>query len=195
MRSEKTVVGEQGRAEGQWRGKAMLRDLKKNKSGTLDLDLIAKEPSALRIEATGTMGIPVASVAMSGGEIEILLPQEKKFISSPADRGSLSRLIPVRISPDSLLAVLFDRPLDREKEWKCERGGDRSAAQWTCKTADETVIEREADDGDARKFRFSSPTAEMRLSITEAKAKVQATSGLFDLEAPTGYKIETRRTP
>jgi hypothetical protein len=190
VKSEKTVMGDVGRAEGQWRGKALLRDLQKGKSGTLDLDLIAKEPSALRIEATGTMGVPVASVAMSGGEIEILLPQEKKFISSPADRGSLSRLIPVRISPDSLLAVLFDRPLDRDAEWTCERTG----VQFTCRAGDVTVV-READDGDSRKFHFSSPQSEMRLSITEAKAKVQATSGLFDLEAPSGYKIESRRAP
>lgn len=190
MKPEKTIIGEAGRAEGQWRGKALLRDLKRGKSGTLDLDLIAKEPSALRIEATGTMGIPVASVAMSGGEIEILLPQEKKFISSPADRTSLSRLIPVRLSPDSLLALLFDRPLDRDSDWKCEK----KAAQFTCKADDVTVV-READDGDARKFHLTSPQAEMRLSITEARAKVQASSGLFDLEPPQGYKVESRKAP
>lgn len=191
IKQEKTVMGEQGYAQGQWRGKAMLRDLRNGKSGTLDLDLIAKEPGALRIEAASSFGIPAASVAMSGGTIEILLPQEKKFISSKADRGSLSRLIPVRISPDSFLALLFDRPLDRDKEWTCDRGGNPAATQWTCKTPDETVVVREADgDGGARKFHLSSPKADMRLSITEAKAKVQSTSGLFDLEAPSGYKIE-----
>ncbi|MES2963916.1 MAG: hypothetical protein V4760_08495 [Bdellovibrionota bacterium] len=193
IKSEKTVVGEQGTAQGQWRGKAMVRDLRKNgKSGTLDLDLVAKEPSALRIEAASSFGIPIASVAMSGGDIEILLPQEKKFITSPADRGSLSRLIPVRISPDALLAILFDRPLDRDKDWKCDRGTGDANGQWTCKTMDQVVVTREADDGAARKFTLSSPSADMRLSLTEAKAKVQATSGLFDLEAPQGYKVESR---
>lgn len=189
VKKESTVVGERGRAEGQWRGKAMVRDLRKGKSGTLDLDLIAKEPAALRIEAASSFGVPVASVAMSGGELEILLPQEKKFITSPADRGSLSRLIPVRISPESLLAVLFDRPLDRDSEWTCER----NEARWTCKTTDGTVVTREGDEGGARKFHMTSPQAEMRLSITEAKAKVQATSGFFDLEAPAGYEVETRK--
>ena len=99
VRPEKTVVGATGNAEGQWRGKALVKDGRNGKSGTLDLDLIAKEPQALRIEAASSFGIPVASVAMSGGRIEVLLPQEKRFITSPADRGSLSRLIPVHISP------------------------------------------------------------------------------------------------
>jgi len=124
VRPEKTVVGATGNAEGQWRGKALVKDGRNGKSGTLDLDLIAKEPQALRIEAASSFGIPVASVAMSGGRIEVLLPQEKRFITSPADRGSLSRLIPVHISPDALLALLFERPLDRSNEWKCTRAGN-----------------------------------------------------------------------
>lgn len=184
VKPEKTIVGEMGNAQGQWRGKALVKDPRKN--GTLDLDLIAKEPSALRIEAASSFGIPVASVAMSGGRIEILLPQEKRFITSPADRGSLSRLIPVHISPESLIALLFDRPLDRDKEWKCDRAG----AQFTCKTSEGVYAQRELDEGSARKFHLWSQSADVKLSITEAKAKVQATSGLFQLEPPTGYKTE-----
>ncbi|RYZ77120.1 MAG: hypothetical protein EOP05_02920, partial [Proteobacteria bacterium] len=161
----KTVSGSAGSAVGQWRGKAALKNLKNGKGGTLDLDLLAQEPDRLRIEALGPMSIHVASVAAKENEVRISLTREKKFVIAAADRNALSRLVPVRVAPSDLLAILFDRPLEgSDATWKCDRSKD---PQFIC-TAGKAKIERFKDEEGRRKFKFTAPDAEMDLVLSEA---------------------------
>jgi hypothetical protein len=185
-----TVTGAAGSAEGQWRGKAALKNLKTGKGGTLDLDLLAHEPDRLRIEALGPMSIHVASVAAKENEVWISLTREKKFIIAPADRNALSRIVPVRVAPSDLLAILFERPLEANgSAWKCDRSKE---PLWTCE-AGKARIERQADDGGRRKFKFTAPDAEMDLVLTEAPVNTQLGEAAYSLEAPAGYAVEDRR--
>lgn len=185
-----TITGAAGSAEGQWRGKAYLKNTKTKKSGTLDLDLIAHEPDRLRIEAMGPLGVHVASVAYKQSDVRVSLTREKKFVISPADRNALARFLPVRIAPQDLLALLFERPLEAQgSAWSCDRS---KAPQWVCE-AGNAKIERLADDEGRRKFKFTAPDAEMDLALTEAPINSALGDKAYSLEAPGGYAVEDRR--
>lgn len=185
-----TVRGEAGSAEGQWRGRAVLKNLKTKKGGTLDLDLLAHEPDRLRIEALGPLSVHVASIAAKDNEVRVSLTREKKFLISPADRNALSRLVPVRVSPSDLLAILFDRPLEgRADAWRCDRSKE---PQWIC-TAGTAKIERLADEDGRRKFKLTAPDAEMDLVLSEAPVNKELGDAAYALEAPSGYAVEDRR--
>lgn len=185
-----TVRGEFGSAEGQWRGRAILKNLKTGKGGTLDLDLLAHEPDRLRIEALGPMSVHVASVTARENEVRISLTRDKKFIIAPADRNALSRIVPVRVSPSDLLAVLFDRPLEgRESGWNCKY---KKAVEWTCE-AGKAKIERFANEEGRRKFKFTAPDSEMDLVLTEAPVNTQLGDAAYNLEQTNGYALEDRR--
>ena len=186
----KTVTGEVGHSEGQWRGRALLRNLKTTKSNTLTIDILAREPSQLRMEISAAFGVRVASLAMNGNDVFVELTQQKRFLTTSATSGGLSRVIPVRIPPKALMAVLFDRPLPKS-EWncdsyimtklpvECEHRTDGVTVKW---------LERKAL---TRRIKITTTESEIEMVIDEAKSKVQFNDDAFKLEAPEGFKLET----
>lgn len=188
---EPTVVGAAGSAEGQWRGKAMIRDMKNGKNSLLDLDILAKEPSQLRMEITGSFGVHVASVALNGGEVRCILTQQKRYVEAPAGVDSFEHLIPVHVPPAALLAILFERRLS-DSEWKCVRDRASGLAS-SCEHRGEglvvTWVERQ---GHNRRLKISAHDAEIEMVLDEAKSKVELTPSAFVLAPPKGYKIERR---
>lgn len=177
-----------GSASGQWRGKALVRDLKKMKSGTLELEILAQEPSKLRMEAVGSFGVHVASIAMSDDTVQVLLTREKKFVVSNANANSLARLVPIRISPPDLLKVLFDRDLPA-KSWKCT--DDRATAK-RCTDGVVTIRWEKKEEG-RRHIQIGSAEASADLVLQEARSKVEFKDDSFVLRAPEGVAVEDLR--
>ncbi len=171
----------------------MVRNLKTGKNGMITLDVIAREPSQLRMELTGPFNVHVASVAMSGPEVRYILTQQKRFVEAPADADSLNRLVPVRISPKVLMAVLFERRLP-ETEWKCDREA-QSKLPIECVQADEGIVVRWIErNGRNRRVKIGAPEAEVEMVIDEAKSKVEMNEETFTLAPPNGYKQERMRS-
>lgn len=187
IKPEKTVKGVVGHAEGQWRGRALVKNLKTSKSNTLSVDVIAREPSKLRLEITGPFGVHVASIAQNDNEVRCSLTQQKRFISGPANAASLARVIPVRLPPSTLMAILFERPLPND--WVCEFGAPQLPSE--CKHPREKVaikwLER---NGLSRRLKIFAPQAELELVLDEAKSKVQLNDQTFLLEPTEGYRLE-----
>jgi hypothetical protein len=188
---EKTVMGNAGSAQGSWRAKALVKNLKNGKSVTLDLDIVAQEPDRLRIEALGPFSTHVASIASRGDDVRLSLTREKKFIEAPADRHALARVLPVRVTPADLLSLLFERPIEANNSgWKCDRSS-KPAPEWSCQSGTAFIV-RQPDDEGRRRFHFTTPESEMELVITEARAETPPGDSAYTLEPPHGFKIEKR---
>jgi hypothetical protein len=190
-KGEKTVSGDVGTAAGQWRGKALVRDLKKSKSGTLDLEIVAHEPAQLRMEIIGSFGVHVASIAMNGDTVQVLLTREKRFVTAPANEDALSRLIPLKISPPDLLRVLFDRDLPK---WKCQDVTLKNgSAERDCTNGNPSpvMIKWQGQGEGRRRIQIGSAEAKADMVLQEAKAKVELTGDSFVLQAPSGFASET----
>ncbi len=190
IKAEKTVAGLAGNAEGQWRGKALIRNLQTQKSGTLSLEIIAHEPSHLRMEVSGMMGIYLASFALRDTQVQYILAQQKKFVMAPADVNSLHDLVPIRITPQDLMRILFDRPLAK-KDWECKL--DEVGLPAVCVHAEDVIrvtwLER---NGGHRKLKIESSTAEATLLLEESRSKVETKGDVYTLVAPAGYRVESR---
>lgn len=186
---QQTVVGPAGHAEGQWRGKALVRQPKTSQTGLLDLEIIAREPAEMRLEITGSFSVHVASVAMSGGGATYILTREKKFISAPANAESMGRVIPLRIPPAALMSILFDRELP-SADWQCEN--DRATRlPLRCKHRTSALgVEWLERSGRSRRLKVTSRDAQVELVLDEAKSKVEFSSDSFKLAPPEGYKQE-----
>ena len=190
------MQGPAGSATGQWRGKALIvRPAKdgKNQSTTVDLQIVAREPNALRIDVTGPMGLHLASMAANETGVRILLPREKKFLAT-AKGTDPSRAhapaLPGQVTPNELLAILFDRPLEREPGWMCSRGGSEIVFSCFDDARNARVIRRASDNGE-RRFELSDRSSKAELVLYEAKAKVEPVAKTFELQAPAGFKQET----
>jgi len=188
-KSEKTVFGPAGSAIGQWRGKARVRDLRTGKEDIINLDIIAREPSQLRLEVTGAFGVHLASIALNENTVSYILTREKRFISAPADSNAFARLVPVRISPSALLALLFERDLTR-MNWTCSV--DPSTGHFKkCENPQQDVtVTWIAREGRKRRFAISARDTEIDMILDEAKSKVEVGPAAFELTPPKGFKQE-----
>lgn len=191
VKPEQTVVGEVGHAEGQWVGKALLKNLKTSKSNTLSVDLLAREPSQLRMEIGAAFGVHIASIALNNNEVRCALTQQKKFITAAADASALARVIPVKIPPASLMAILFERPL-LKSEWKCDDYGFTKLPAECSHRKESLVVKWISREGLSRRLRIATPDTEIELKIDQAKSKVQLDDNTFVIEPPEGFKIEQR---
>ncbi len=188
-KSEPTVTGAAGSAQGQWQGKALVRNWKTGKNAVLMVDILAREPAQLRMEITGSFGVHIASVALNGGEVNTVLTQEKRFVSAPSGESALVRLVPVRIPPNALLAVLFERELS-EADWKCDRIPDSKLPAFCAHRSGDVAVKWLERNGRNRRLKISAKEADIEMVIDEAKSKVEFNDDAFRLTAPNGYKQE-----
>jgi len=188
-KSEPTVSGEAGSAQGQWQGKALVRNWKTGKNGVLTVDILAREPGQLRMEITGSFGVHIASVALNGSEVSTILTQEKRFVSASSGEDALVRLVPVRIPPNALLAILFERELP-ENDWKCDRISESKLSAFCAHRSGDVAVKWLERNGLSRRLKISAKEADIEMVIDEAKSKVELNDEAFRLSAPNGYKQE-----
>jgi hypothetical protein len=189
VRSEPTVVGAEGSAQGQWRGKALVRNKVTGQSATLSVDVLAQEPSRLRMELMGSFGVHVASIAMRGRQVSYSLTQQKRFIVASADESSVSQVVPVKISPKVLLSVLFERELPKP-DWKCEIDPSSGLRKSCVHEGEKIFIQWVGREGRSRKLNIDAADARIDLVLEEARSKVEASDGAFVLAPPEGYRVE-----
>ncbi|MES2856254.1 MAG: hypothetical protein V4692_10350, partial [Bdellovibrionota bacterium] len=161
---------------GQWRGKALITGMQnqKKQSSTIDLQIVAREPKSLRVDANGPFGIHLLSMAVKGERVQILLPREKKFLEGDgvgSERSTRMLTLPGKVTPNELLSILFERPLDELPGWKCSRGGGEIVYSCFDESRLARVIQRPVEN-DTRRFEFSEPNSKAELVLTEAKAEV-----------------------
>jgi hypothetical protein len=185
-----SVSGPEGAAEGQWHGKALVKNLKTAKSATLTLEILAKEPSQMRMDITGSFGVAVATIVLDGHEVRYLLPREKRFVIAPAASDALGHLIPLKISPQVLLALLFDRRFPAA-DWKCIEVVSQPGVYDECKHLRESLFVKWIDrNGRSRRLKVGTSDAEAEMVLDEVKSKVEVGPDTFKLNAPSGYKQE-----
>jgi hypothetical protein len=191
-KTQKTVSGERGHARGEWRGQAFVKDTAKKKSGTFEIEILAEEPARLRLEATGPFGMSVASLSANEKEAVFLLPREKKFLRDAPDSDRISALVPVRLAPQELLAILFDRE-QLHGAWKCVN--DAQGQLLKCAKSHPSIsftVDRPKEF--TRKINVSTLTSEAQILLIESKANVEFTDKTFNLIPPADY-IDLRAAP
>jgi outer membrane lipoprotein-sorting protein len=176
-------------SEGSWTAKTLVQDKKKHKTNQLELDFIARRPLQLRMEAiTPGLGIHVASFVLNGNQMSYILTRQKKFVTGAATEASIRDLIQVEISPDDLVALLFDRALN-EDHWNCKRGADQLLEKCQNKSSDLSVVWSERTSSH-RVIEINSVTARVTMSLSESQSKVQINDSIFILTPPDGFKTQ-----
>jgi hypothetical protein len=175
-----------GLQQGQWETKTLVRDLKRNKSNIVGMDILAERPGRLRLEVSGTMGIPVASLTLKDGEIQYLIPREKKFYYGKVGPTALAPVIAVPVDPSLLFHLLFE-DMPPSKEWVCEY--DAGKRLKSCEeAATQTRIEWSNRSGNLKHIRLAARDYEIQIQVKDFKSKVQVKPTTFHLESPANYR-------
>ncbi len=172
-----------GKDQGQWEAKAQVKDLEKNKTETVSLEVIAQKDHALRMEVNGTMGIHVASLLLKNSEISYAIHTQKRFISGQVSTKSLRPLLNVNLDPRWLYNVFFDTA---PEGWTCK--SSEAGLIENCNRPDGSKILWSDRSGEKKRILISTAQFEVQVLVKDFTTKVQSPDKAFSLEAPEGYK-------
>jgi len=123
-------------ARAQWETKLQLRDIAKDKTNNLSVDVLAERNGPMRMEASAVMGIPVASYVMDRSGFRCAVYSSKTFYEGSLNEQALKPLLHLALSPVVLSRVVFDEPL-HGSDWKCNAGSDGFVAD--CESASRKI--------------------------------------------------------
>ena len=172
--------------EGQWRAKALIKDLEQNHSYIVNLNFNAVKESRARMDVTTTLGLGVASLVVDPQEVRYVLFDAKKFYSGVPQPNAMRPILALPIDPRWIHNILFDLPI-ADKNWTCTR--DAAGLVQECTDLSGGLkITWSGRQGDKKTVLLSHPKASVQINVQSFKPKVEDRKNLFSLDAPEGYQ-------
>ncbi|MGZ3745458.1 MAG: hypothetical protein ACXWRE_05670 [Pseudobdellovibrionaceae bacterium] len=171
----------------QWETKAVIRDLKENKSHSIDIDILGEYPNKLRMEVSALMGTHVASLVLNGDEVHYALYPRKKFFYGKATEDAFLPLMNMPLHPYNFLNIAYDVPM-RGIGWVCTK--DPNNLPTECFQANRQIKVQWLDrtpEGQ-KKVLITAPSFEMKWLFKTPQTEVQFKNETFVLEAPSDFK-------
>jgi hypothetical protein len=183
----KTGEGRQAGKLTQWESKAVIRDLRKNESHTVDIDILANAPTQLRLEISALMGMQVASLVLNQDDLRYVIYSQKRFFQGRASESSFLPLMNVPLHPRNFLNLITDVPL-KGPGWQCKNGGDGLVSECVQSTRELKVTWQDRTPEGQKKVLISGPKFEMRWLFRPPQTEVQFKPETFRLEPPADFK-------
>lgn len=175
-----------GKQEGEWEAKAQIRDLEKNKTNNVSLEVMAEKGKALRMEVTGSLGVSVASFLLKDNEVSYAIHTQKRFFSGPSSERALAPLLNVNVDPWWLYNVFFDLSLEF-KDWICQRDS-QDMVENCVRPKDGMKIVWSERQSEKKRVSISNEKFELQILVKGYKPKVQSPDKAFSLNPPDAYK-------
>lgn len=180
------VVPEGTYQKAQWETKALVKNLKDNKSQSINIDILAIKNQRVRFDVTAILGYQVASLVMSPKEISYIIYPEKKFYYGKSSERAMERVIGLPLHPMNLANIAFDEPV-RGTGWVCEMDMTGFLSKCENKTRAMAVLWKERIEG-GKKVVITAPQFEMQWLFKPVQTEVQFKPETFTLKQPEGFK-------
>lgn len=172
--------------EGNWRAKALIKDLEQSKSYIVNLNINAVRDQRVRMDVVSTLGTGVASLLADQKEVRYVLLDSKRFYFGNPSPEVMRPILAIPFDPRWLHNILFEEPLP-EKTWTCVRDSDGWLKE--CKdSVTNTKITWSARQGEKKTILIEHSKATVQINVQSFKSKVEDRKNLFQLEAPAGYQ-------
>ncbi|QDK36275.1 hypothetical protein DOE51_01005 [Bdellovibrio sp. NC01] len=169
----------------QWETKALIRNLKEQKTQSVNIDIMAIKDQRARFEITALLGFQVASLVMSPQEISYAIYPEKKFYYGKSSESAVARMIGLPLHPMNLAYIAFDEPM-RGVGWKCYAA---SGVLLRCENPQRQInIEWKDREQGQKKVVITAPQFEMQWLFKAPQTEVQFKNETFTLKQPEGFK-------
>ena len=175
---------------GVWETSAQITDLRNQKKQYASIEFVAQRPDRLRLEATGPIGLKLATVVMNGDQLDYLLHLKKQAFETTTSGAGLKDGLGVPVDPRLLLNLLFDEPV-RSKNWTCTLGADAKVSQCQ-RLEDGLVIAWSERDGNRKRMSVKTQTHELQIVAKSFESKMLG-SETFRLEVPDSYTKHKKR--
>jgi hypothetical protein len=155
--------------------------------GRFELHVSVKRPDSIRIEALTPVGDPAAVLVASSGKFALIDLRDNVYYRGPATPQNLSRLIPVPMTPEALVAVITGAipELPGAQPSAAKREGDGSQLTFTAPGVSQQV----SLGGDLRVLQVQRTTDQGKLIWKVSLDQHDGASGaqlpmLLHLDAP-----------
>jgi hypothetical protein len=172
--------------EGHWQGKALIKDLKENKSFIVKLNLNAIKNQNLRMDVVSTLGTGVASMTADDDSVRYLLIPEKKFFFGAPSAEVMKPILLLPFDPRWLHNLLFEVPF-QDQSWLCVNDGAGLLSSCINEAAGLKVT-WSGRSGEKRTVFLEHAKASVQINISSFRPKVETRKNLFALEAPSNYR-------
>ncbi|MFK8137816.1 MAG: hypothetical protein AB8E15_05580 [Bdellovibrionales bacterium] len=170
---------------GSWRAKTLVQDKKLNRSYIVYIDILATKTNKLRMDVETSLGIHLASLAYDSKELDIVLPQQKKFYSGSGRRATLSKMIPIDVRPELIISFLFDEEA-KDAGWKCNRGPKGALSD--CFNVNGMKITWKKRMREQRVIAIESKRASIQMQLRGFNDSPEIKNEMFTIGRPSGYK-------
>ena len=182
----KTVHEGAGFQKAQWETKAIIRNLKENKTQSLNIDILAIKNERARFEITALLGFRVASLAMSPSDISYIVYPQKTFYYGRNSEAAFARMLDLPLHPMNLTNIAFDEPI-RGRGWRCQL--DHMGFISLCENAARKLAVKWTDRKEGtKKVLITGPQFEMQWHFGAPQTEVQFKTETFTLRQPEGFK-------
>lgn len=171
-----------------WESKASIRDLKKNKTNQLTIDLVAIKYQKLRMEASATLGYQVGSLIMNQSEFVAVIYPQKKIFKGPLNEQALGKTFNLPIPPSALYSIPYDEAI-KGSNWKCQYDINRWVSICENGIAKVEWLNRKEN---TKLVKITSANIEMNWFFKAPELK-ELTPDLFVADLPSGYQTQEIR--
>lgn len=171
-----------------WETKASIRDLRKNKTNQVTIDLVAIKNQKLRMEASATLGYQVGSLVMTNSDFVAIIYPQKKIFKGALNEQSLGRTFNIPLPPSALYSIAYDEAI-KGKNWKCQYDSNKWISQCENGVSKVEWLNRKEN---TKLVKITSATIEMNWFF-KAPEKKELTAELFVAELPNGYQVQEIR--
>lgn len=172
--------------EGNWQGKALIKDLKEKKSYIVKLNLNAVKNQTVRMDVVSTLGTGVAVMTADDENVRYILIPEKKFFFGAPSIEVMRPILMIPFDPRWLQNLLFEEAF-QDQSWSCAKDGAGLLASCVNDTAG-LKVSWSGRSGEKRTILMEHARASVQINISSFKPKVETRKNLFALEAPANYR-------
>jgi len=151
-----------------------------------DLELAARAAGDLRIDVVSSLGIHLATLAMTRDEAAYLLTREKRFFRTKTPSLAFEKVLGLEIDPQIFLIALFEAP-SAKSDWVCVQNAAKELASCNNKKAGFTIEWLERDNA-RKKVRINVVRYEIVLDLRSFRPNVQLDPQLFRLSKPQDFQ-------
>ncbi|UYL10369.1 hypothetical protein B9G69_007220 [Bdellovibrio sp. SKB1291214] len=173
--------------QAEWDTKAMIRDMKENKTQTVSIDLMAVKNQRVRLDVTAMMGFNVASLVMSPKEIAYAIYPKKEFYYGKNSEKSIERIMGLSLHPMNLANIAFEEPV-RGPGWICEQDNLKVLSKCENRQRSIRVEWKDRTPEGQKKVVITAPQLEMQWLFKPPQTEVQFKAETFTLKQPDGFK-------
>lgn len=170
-----------------WRARALITDKEHAKKYILVLEMNAIRNERMRVDATSTLGQPIASLVATDSEVRYFTTESKKFYFGPPRPDSLKSILAIPFDPRWLQNILFDEPI-AAKNWTCKTDEKGLLTECLDKNTDMKIVWRNRQ-GEGRNIDIIHAKGEIQMSFRSFNRKIDGPADkLFALQPPPGFQ-------